>query len=420
MEEKLNICLLNDSFPPTVDGVANVVVNYARILAERYGDVTVVTPADPEARDDYPFPVLRYPSVPTSLGYRAGLPPLPMELRELEHKCFDVIHTHCPVVSTIHARALRERTGRPVIFTYHTKFDVDVQRAVDSGFLQKAAIRAIVANIEACDEVWTVSRGAGENLRSLGYTGDYTVVENGVDFPRGPAEQADIDAVSREYALPPGTPVFLFVGRMMWYKGLRTILEGLSLARAANCDFRMVFAGGGGDEEEVRALCRELGLEEVCVFTGLLRDREKLRALFSRADLFLFPSTFDTNGIVVREAAACGLASALIRGSCAAEGVTNGRNGLLMEDTPRALADVVTGVCRGKIDAGAIGRRAMDELYRSWEDAVDEAAARYRLAAERGPRRDYPIARLERRIDARYEQMLRDWNRAMELLRERR
>ena len=75
-----------------------------------------------------------------------------------------------------------------------------------------------------------------------------------------------------------------------------------------------------------------------CIFTGPVYDRDALRAWNTRADLFLFPSTFDTNGLVVREAAACGLASVLIEGSCAAEGITDGRNGFIIEETPEALA----------------------------------------------------------------------------------
>ena len=60
---ELNVCLINDSFPPEIDGVANAVTNYAEIISSRHGRTTVVTPDNPEADDSvYGFPVLRYPS----------------------------------------------------------------------------------------------------------------------------------------------------------------------------------------------------------------------------------------------------------------------------------------------------------------------------------------------------------------------
>lgn len=67
--------------------------------------------------------------------------------------------------------------------TYHTKFDVDIANLIHSKVLQESSKRALVENINACDEVWAVSRGAAENLRSLGYEGECVIMQNGVDLP---------------------------------------------------------------------------------------------------------------------------------------------------------------------------------------------------------------------------------------------
>ena len=66
MHDKINVCLLNDSFPPVIDGVANAVVNYGEIISTKnLGKATVVTPESPGAVDGYPFDVVRYPSLST-------------------------------------------------------------------------------------------------------------------------------------------------------------------------------------------------------------------------------------------------------------------------------------------------------------------------------------------------------------------
>ena len=96
----------------------------------------------------------------------------------------------------------------PLVLTYHTKYDIDIAKAVKSRLLQESAIRALVQNVNACDEVWVVSRGAGENLRSLGYEGAYTVMENGVDVPRGRVSAAAVAAATAGYDLPDGVPLF--------------------------------------------------------------------------------------------------------------------------------------------------------------------------------------------------------------------
>ena len=378
----MKVCLLNDSFPPAMDGVVNVVLNYADHLREDHGvEVAVGTPEYPDAHyERYPYPVIPYPSLDTTAltsGYRAGYPFSGKAVEELAAFGPDILHSHCPVASTILGRLLRERLETPLVFTYHTKFDIDIHRAVKLPVAAEETIKAMVANIEAVDEVWVVSRGAGENLKSLGYTGAYRVMNNGVDFARGRVDQADVERVTAGCDLPAGVPMLLFVGRMMTYKGLPLILDALKLLRDAGQDFRMVFIGKGPDKELMEQKTRSLGLERECIFVGPVYDREALRAWNTRADLFLFPSTFDTNGLVVREAAACGLGCVLIKGSCAAEGITDGRNGFLIDETPEAMAELLKKVCGDLPRLHEIGQHAMDEIYLSWQSAVATAYDRY-------------------------------------------
>ncbi|MDD5913217.1 MAG: glycosyltransferase, partial [Oscillospiraceae bacterium] len=252
--EQHTICLLNDSFPPAIDGVANAVINYAKIIEENYGHAIVATPSVPGAHDaGFSFPVLRYPSIDTRklVGYVAGYPFSPEVAGRLSAAHVELLHAHCPVSSCLLARSLRDVVNAPLVLTYHTKFDIDIAKAIRGRVLQTGAIRALVQNVSACDEVWVVSRGAGENLRSLGYEGDYIIMENGVDLPRGGAKQETVFAATKDYDLPDGVPVFLFVGRLMWYKGLRMILDALRTLRESGTDFRMVFIGDGADGAQV-------------------------------------------------------------------------------------------------------------------------------------------------------------------------
>ena len=381
-----NICLLNDSFPPLIDGVANTVVNYATHLTKTGSSAVVMTPYYPHTDDSsFPFPVIRYPSIDTTklVGYRAGAPFSTDVARYLKNNRVDLLHTHCPVASTFLARSIRNSADAPVVFTYHTKFDIDIKKALHGKLLQESAIRALVQNVSACDEIWVVSRGAGENLRSLGYHGDYIVMSNGVDMPLGRVDDTKIETACAEYDLPHDVPVFLFVGRLMWYKGIRIILDALAALKSNGMPFRMVFIGDGADRNDIESYTHELQLDNVCFFTGALHDREILRAWYCRADLFLFPSTFDTNSLVVREAAACGLGSILIRGSCAAEDVTENEDAFLIAENAAAMASKLAELLLRPEQMKRIGETAMSQLYLSWEDAVSHANERYQVVIDR-------------------------------------
>lgn len=381
LDKKLNVCLMNDSFPPVIDGVANVMMNYAQIISGGLGSASVVTPGGyGGVADNYPFDVKRYRSLHITehlCGYRMGYPFSSSMLDELAEKEFDIIHSHCPFASTVMARVLREKTNIPLVMTYHTKFDIDIKRALPNEAMAHAAIKFVVGNIAACDEVWTVSRGAGENLRSLGYEGDFVVMENGVDLPKGRADKDAAAELRQEYDVPEDTVLFLFVGRLLWYKGIRLILDALKLIHEKGLDFRMMFVGDGLDRQEIEDYTDKLGLSEKCVFAGAVHDREELRVYYSAGELFLFPSQYDTNGIVVREAAACGVGSLLIEGSCAAEGITDGRTGILCAADAEAIAKKLEFAVSHRTELRQIGEHAMNEIYISWETSVKRAYERY-------------------------------------------
>lgn len=407
----MRVCLANDSFPPLIDGVSNTVVNYGNIIQSKYGAAVVATPRYPDVKDEYPFEVVRYASLNTVklVGYRTGYPFAQDAMERLSAFYPDIIHSHCPMASMFLCRELRDITQVPLVFTYHTKFDIDIKRAVKLKFIHEPAIREVINNVNAADDVWVVNRGAGENLKSLGYKGDYIVMPNGVDIDRTPADAALLETVERECELTPGVPVLLFVGRVMWYKGLRIILDGLRHVKDSGQQFRMIIVGSGDDLESVKKYASEIGLGGDCVFTGAIYDRAMLKAYYSRADLFLLPSVFDNNPLVVKEAAACGTASVLIRDSSSAEGVIHGYNGILIggnnssvdsanivvdenvgnssrngtsvdESNQRCADDLareLMALFKNPAEIKLIGERAANTLYISWDESVACAVKRY-------------------------------------------
>ncbi len=396
MEQARTFCMLNDSFPPVIDGVANAVKNYADMICQSGESTVVITPSYPQSDDSaLPYPVIRYPSLDfrkMTGGYTAGIPFSPMIARQLEGRNVAVLHAHCPIASTILGRELRRIVNAPLIMTYHTKFDIEVNEKIKGKMLKAGSIHALVQNISACDEVWAVSSGAAENLRSMGYEGECVVMPNGVDLPLGRVSDDAISDAVGKYDLPENVPVFLFVGRMMWYKGLKIIADALAMLKAQGKDFRMVFVGSGAEFSDFQRYADSCNITDQCIFTGAVQDRNILRAWYSRADLFLFPSTFDTNGLVVREAAANSLGAVLISGSCAAEGITDGVNGLLIEENPESLYKCLDSVMGQPELLRTIGSNAARDLYLSWHDAVRNAMNRYEIVIDMYRRGLYPAS----------------------------
>lgn len=389
---KLKVALMNDSFPPIIDGVANTVKNYADIINEKYGEPLVITPRYPGIITEHNYKVLRYSSVNFfgRLPYRVGNPVSPSVIYSIFKEKPDLLHVHCPFASMSLARSINAsefmKEHIPVVFTYHTKFSVDIGKYVSSRPMKAVAQRYVLSNINYADEVWVVSEGAGRDLAEFGYTGEYLVMPNGTDFPHERASDERIRQINFLYDLPKDVPMFLFVGRMMWYKNLRLILDSLKKLADSDLKFSAVFVGDGGDKNEIVAYAKQLGLGDRCLFVGAVTNREKIRAFFSRADLLLFPSTYDTNGLVVREAAACDCAALLVKGSCAAEGVEDGVSGLLAEENADSCAEKLAALLRSG-NFKELGKGAGNNIYYSWDEAVKKAWDRYEVILENKERK---------------------------------
>lgn len=377
----------NDGFLPIMDGVTNVVKNYAAWLHLKHGHSYVVTPSFPNYVDHEPYTVLRYPSIPIPFRapYRQGLPSLDGSLLTTLRKIpFDIIHTHTPFSAGNLAVTTARKRGIPVIASFHSKYYDDLYAALKVEAAARYGVRRIVDFYESVDYVWTVNHGTADTLREYGFKGHIDVVPNGTDF----SPPADYEKLREEADLELGLhgsyPVLLYVGQHVWQKNLKTLLEALSQVKRAGQFFRMLMVGSGYAEEELKILVESLGLCDEVRFLGSVRDRERLKRIYCRADLFFFPSIYDNASIALREAAACLCPALLIKGANTAEGIVDGENGFLSVDTPGALATRILEVVREPEALKAAGLHARQTVYMSWDSVMEEVNGRYQEISKTG------------------------------------
>ena len=117
--------------------------------------------------------------------------------------------------------------------------------------------------------------------------------------------------------------------------------------------------------------------QEMISFTGSITNREELASLYAAADLFLFPSLYDTAGLVIREAAALGTPSLLIEGSTAATAIQDNVNGFVAPHDTTAYASRITEIIKDKALLQRVALGAEQTLTRSWEDITREVFDRY-------------------------------------------
>lgn len=385
MSERLKVALGNDAFLPTVDGVNTVINFYADYINRELGEAVVITPDNPNKKDYlFPYPIYRYKSLFTfGEGYPVGWPFKRQYAEDIVNMQFDILHSHCPVATSYFFRRVNRIQRIPTILTYHTKFEYDIDARVKSLAIRQKAYTMIGKDIKCADEVWVTSKGTADSLKIMGYEGDYVVMPNGCDLPKISATDEEKAIIYRKHNIPEGVPIFIFVGRLMMYKNIALIAEAMKQLKDKGRDFRMLYLGIGPDEKALRRHCAKLKIEDKIIFTGMIDNRRELQLYYAAAKLLVFPSLFDTNGLVVREAAASATPSVLVRGSCAAEGIADGETGFICAESPYSYAATIDRIMDNDDLIGRVGKRAQDDIYISWEESIQRAFDRYHIVIDK-------------------------------------
>ena len=216
-----------------------------------------------------------------------------------------------------------------------------------------------------------------ETLREYGYKGHVEVVENGNDF-YAPASLIEImrKEMREELGLLPEETMLLFVGQHTWEKNIGFILDSLALIK--DKPFQLFMVGTGYAVREIRMRVKKLGLQDRVTLLGNIHDRERLKRIYAAADLFIFPSLYDTCGLVVREAAAMHTPSLMLGNSTAATAIRDGVDGFLSPDDTQEYAQRILSLMERPDLVTKVGTKASKTISRSWENVIDEVILRYR------------------------------------------
>ena len=162
MKEKLNIGEFNDSFMPVMDGVGNVVKNYAVELNKLNHKAYAIVPGYTEFptfdKDNGIYYTIRgkeYYPLKSLRPY--GINVFPNKTKRIINEIpFDIVHTHCPTFSAKLALQIAKRRDIPIISTFHTFFKDDLMELLPEK-LANTVVKNGMKFYYKCDEVWTPS-----------------------------------------------------------------------------------------------------------------------------------------------------------------------------------------------------------------------------------------------------------------------
>lgn len=385
MKKKLTIGLFNDSFFPMTDGVVMVVDNYARRLS-KYANVIVFVPKYINKDFDdskLPYKVVRCYSIKVPfLDYSLPIPKLDKEFRrELDKYKLDLVHIHSPFTIGEAGLKYAKKHHVPCIATMHSQFKQDFKRAVKSDVIATKFNNRLMKVFNKCDECWAVNSEVArifyEDYKCKKYP---RVMNNATEMMPLKDEKKAINLINKKYNIKRNEKVFLFVGRINLLKNILFIVDALKAVKSKNpkLKFKMLFVGSGQDEKVLSEYIKQLNMEKEIIMCGKITDRYELECHYKRADLFLFPSTYDASSIVQIEAASQSTPGIFLKDTATASTVTNNINGFLSEHTVGAYSDRIIEVMSDKRLYDKVSKNAFIDLYKNWDKCIDEVFELYK------------------------------------------
>jgi len=351
--------LFTNNYLPTLGGVPRS-VETLRLGLERSGHgVYVFAPrvpgfSDPSVR------IFRGPSIP-ALTYPDFFVPLPIWPRlssTVRSLNLDLFHAHHPFLLGQAARRLASRFRRPLVFTYHTKYDAYTHYVP---FLQvvvrRLAITLSTAFSNQADLVIAPSRSIATRLSRLGVTSRIEVVATGIDLEQfAPGDRL---LARRQLELPSDGLILLYVGRLDREKNVEFLLDTFESIGSRSVNTYLVLVGRGKEERRLRALASSLSVGKRILFVGSV-PMERVADYYRAADLFVFASLTETQGLAVAEAHATGLPAVAIHASGVEDVVRDGETGLLVPPDRAEFSSAVQTLLLDAVRRRRMGERARD------------------------------------------------------------
>jgi len=360
----MRIAIFSDSWYPYISGV-NRSIEIFKMELEKHGhQVFLFVPAYGNRSRQEPD-LYRFASLPAVFnpGFRLALPLSPRLTRTLKKLSVDLIHSQSPMIMGRAGLFCSRRLNLPLVFTHHTLYDLYTHYA---GLLAGPATRALTSYVRnyanQCDLVITPTNIVAELLSKRGITAPLKAVSTGVVLEE--FEQCDRNWLRRNLGLSDKETIILCVARLGLEKNIFLLLDSFALINRRLPETRLVLVGLGPLRNKIRPYAGSLGLEDRFYLLDREFSRLELASIYSSADLFLYPSVTETQGIIINEAHAAGLPVVAAGAYGVTEMVEDGVDGILTDPAPEALAEAAAKMIKDKALREVLGQGALKAARR--------------------------------------------------------
>ena len=300
--------MLSDVYFPRVNGVSTAIQTYRQQLPAHGISSTLLAPSYGTEEHDEDIKRLPAWTVPMDKEDRIVRPGLfRQEAIRAAAQC-QVVHIQTPFAAHGAGVAAARKHGLPVVTSYHTLFEEYLQHYAP--FVPAALLKGLARRIsrQQCNEMDAVivpSLPMQERLLEYGITAPMHILPTGIPLAR--FASGSRDCFRQKYQIEADRPVALYVGRAAHEKNIDFLIDATRSALRTHPRLLLMVAGEGPALQRLQTQVQNQGMSDSVRFVGYLDRARELPDCYAAADLFVFASHTETQGLVLLEAMAAGL-----------------------------------------------------------------------------------------------------------------
>ena len=360
--------MISDVYFPRVNGVSTAIMTLRRELQREGHEITLIAP-------DYGSVTADEKNIIRIAARSVWLDPedrimasnkIAALIPHLQTTAFDLVHIHTPFVAHYAGLKIARALGVPVVETYHTFFEEYLFHYVP--LLPKAFMRYLArafsrSQCAALDGLIVPSQPMLDTLLRYGVDTHTQVIPTGIelsDFSGG-----DGGRFRTQHGIPHAQPLLLFVGRIAHEKNIGFLLHTLTHIKQAYPEVLLVLAGEGPASAALQRQTARLKLDAHVRFVGYLERSRELLDCYRAADIFIFSSRTETQGLVLLEAMALGTPVVGLAIMGTAEVLRHGQGAYIAPDDVHGFANTVSDLL-GDPEARAALKQSAIEYVQEW------------------------------------------------------
>lgn len=332
----MKIGFFTDSYLPQLDGVASSVSTCVKELESRGHEVYVIAPQFPgQAKEKNVIRILSI-KIHEKPNVRVGLQIPQRSLIHVLRLDFDIIHGHSGGPITLLGWQIAQLKNVPYIGTYHTMWNRYAHYFL-RGIIRPRMLEissALFGNL--CDVLIAPTEKVKEELVSWGVRKPIHTIPSGINIQRFKNHKKGY--LHSKLKIESDKKILLSVGRLNKEKSMDFLIKAFVPVYKKNQDALLVLVGDGDYRSELEKLAEKQGVKERVFFTGPIPNAE-MPQVYADADIFLFASQTETQGMVVIEAMASSLPIVVVKDKAFDQVVINDFNGYIAKKSYKDFSE---------------------------------------------------------------------------------